>query len=191
MNPSIVIKQAESLPDLKQILSLQAENHTQNLTQEDKKTNGFVTVKHDLELLTKMNIATPQIIAQDNGQVVGYALVMLKEFSEFIPVLAPLFEKLNTLSFKNRPLAKYDFYVMGQICIAKAYRGQGIFENLYLKHKELYSNTFEICVTEISANNFGSMKAHERLGFKTIHSYRGKTDTWNIVLWDWRTNVGL
>ena len=59
------------------------------------------------------------------------------------------------------------------------------FENLYLKHKEAYSDKFEICLTEVSANNLRSMRAHEKVGFQTIHKYRDTTDDWNIILWSW------
>jgi len=182
---SIRIKFAESEDELQQILKLQNSNLAHNISVDTKISDGFVTVKHDLELLTKMNNRARQIIAKDNDVVIGYALVMLKEFSEMIPVLSPMFEIFNSLSFKNRHLDNYSYYVMGQICISEKYRGQGIFEKLYLKHKKAYSDTFEICLTEISATNTRSMRAHEKIGFQTIHSFQDKTDHWNILLWDW------
>ncbi len=185
MNSSIIIKPAENTVELEQILQLQSQNHIQNLTPENQKVNGFVTVKHDLELLTKMSHSAPQIIAKDKEEVVGYALVMLKEFREMIPVLIPMFDMFNHLSFGQRKVSDYRFYVMGQICVAEAYRGQGLVEALYVKHKELYSNTFDICLTEVSVNNRRSMKAHEKIGFQTIHTFKDQTDEWNILLWDW------
>jgi hypothetical protein len=182
----VTIKFAETENELNQILSLQSLNLFNAISSEERKSSGFVTVKHDVELLAKMNNAARQIIAIDNGTVVGYALVMLKEFNEMIPVLTPMFEMFNTISYKDRKLSSYNFYVMGQICVAETHRGQGIFEKLYLKHKEAYADTFEICLTEISESNSRSMRAHEKVGFKTVHSFKDKTDQWNIVLWDWR-----
>jgi hypothetical protein len=181
------IKLAETEDELNQILSLQSLNLFNAVSAEERKSNGFVTVKHNIELLTKMNNAARQIIAVDNGIVVGYALVMLKEFSEMIPVLTPMFEMFDTISYKNKKLSSYKFYVMGQICIDETHRGHGIFEKLYLKHKEVYANVFDICLTEISESNARSMRAHEKVGFKTVHSFKDKTDQWNIVLWDWTT----
>lgn len=29
------------------------------------------------------------------------------------------------------------------------------------------------------------MKAHESIGFKTIHTFEDETDQWNIIVWDW------
>lgn len=186
MKKSIVIKFAESDDDLNQILELQSTNHRDRISLEEKMTNGFVTVKHDLDLLRKMNSSAKQIIAKHNDKVVGYALVMLKEFSEMIPVLVPMFELFNNLKYKNKALNNYSYYVMGQICISEDYRGQGIFTDLYLKHKEAYSDQFELCITEVSLNNVRSMRAHEKVGFETIYSFEDETDNWNILLWDLR-----
>lgn len=74
---------------------------------------------------------------------------------------------------------------MGQICVAEGYRGQGIVDKLYASHRELYSKKFDFCLTEVSTSNARSMKAHERIGFKTIHTFTDATDEWNILLWNW------
>jgi ribosomal protein S18 acetylase RimI-like enzyme len=185
MKSSILIKFAESEDELKQILKLQSSNLMQNVSVEAKRSDGFVTVKHDLDLLTKMNYAAGQIVAVDNDIVVGYALVMLKEFREMIPVLSPMFEMFNKLSFKRKRLSDYSFYVMGQICISENYRGKGIFEKLYLLHKKAYSHMFDICVTEVSSKNTRSMRAHQKIGFQTIYSFEDMTDNWHILVWDW------
>ncbi len=180
-----IIKFSESEEELQQILKLQEANHLDYLSEETKKSDGFVTVKHDIDLLKKMNDEAKQIIAVDNGVVVGYALVMLKEFSKMIPLLTPMFNMFSELSFKDKPLVDYRYYVMGQICIAEIHRGQGIFEQLYLKHKEVYSDRFDFCLTEVSQSNSRSMKAHLKIGFETIHSFQDENDYWNIILWNW------
>lgn len=183
---STIIKLAETTAELEEILTLQETNLSQNVLAENKKANGFVTVKHDFTVLKKMNAAAPQIIAKDGERVVGYALVMPKEFSAFVPVLIPMFDMFEKLSYQGKTLTDYSYYVMGQICIADTHRGQGIFEQLYAKHKEAYSKKYELCLTEISSSNPRSMRAHERVGFKAIHNFDDKTDNWNIMLWDWK-----
>ena len=77
MKSSILIKYAESESDLKQILKLQNANLIQNASVDAERSDGFVTVKHNLKLLTKMNNAERQVIATYNDKVVGYAIVML------------------------------------------------------------------------------------------------------------------
>lgn len=182
MNTPIVITFAESEDDLKQILELQKENHRDYISAETGDHYGFVTVRHNLDLLRKMNSSAKQIIAKDKDKVVGYALVMLSEFKEMIPVLDPMFNLFNNLSYKNKPLTEYSYYVMGQICVSKNYRGRGIVNALYKKHKEAYADRFELCLTEVSLRNIPSMRAHEKAGFEVIHRFEDETDDWNILL---------
>jgi len=185
MNSTVIIKLADTEAELNQILALQAANHKDNLSPESKKENGFVTVRHNPGLLRKMNAAAGQVIAKAGDNVVGYALVMLKEFSPLIPVLEPMFDMFSNLSYNQRPLNTCTYYVMGQICVAESQRGKGVFQQLYEGHKQFYAKQFELCLTEVSSSNLRSMRAHEKVGFKTIHSFEDKTDQWNILAWDW------
>lgn len=186
MQNLIKIQFAEIQQDLEQILHLQKVNHVSGLSSAQKETNGFVTVHHDLETLKVMNNSSPQIIAKANDQVVGYALVMFKELGNLIPTLVPMFEMFKRLPYQGKSLDTYSYYVMGQICIDENYRGQGLFEKLYAKHKETHSGKFNLCLTEVSTSNQRSMKAHERVGFEILHTFRDETDEWNILVWDWR-----
>ena len=176
---------ATSDKDLEQILRLQEVNHFSSISADEASRDGFVTVKHSIELLRQMNVAAPQILAKDNDHVVGYALVMLKSFQEMIPVLKPMFERLASIDFLDKPITDYLFYVMGQICIAESHRGQGVFDSLYLKHKERNQNAFDLCVTSVSTRNQRSMRAHERVGFKKVNTFRDAYDEWTILVWDW------
>ena len=71
-----------SSSDLTGILDLQSRNHAIQLSREEIKNEGFVTLHHNEQLLDKMNTPYPHIIAKDGEQVVGYALVLLKELKE-------------------------------------------------------------------------------------------------------------
>lgn len=179
---------ATSDSDLNQILALQRINHSSAITPEKASQDGFVTVVHSFELLKKMNDAAPQVIAKDEEQVAGYALVMLRSFEDMIPVLKPMFQRLSTINYAKRSIVDHSFYVMGQICVAEAYRGKGIFDSLYHRHRDLYQSDFELCVTSVSTRNQRSMRAHERVGFKIVNTFRDATDEWSILAWDWKTN---
>ncbi len=181
----MTIKLVDSEKELLQILEIQKSNHYDNIPLETQNSNGFVTVKHNLELINKMNSKAKQIIATENNVVVGYALVMLKEFKNFIPALVPMFTLFNTVKYKKNTISSYNYYVMGQVCIADSHKGKGVFKKLYAKHKEAYSQEFDFCVTEVSSNNIPSMKAHLKVGFKTVHTYKHINDEWNILIWNW------
>jgi hypothetical protein len=126
-----------------------------------------------------MHALAPSLIAEDQGRLCGYAISMPVETRALVPVLGPMFDQLKQLS-----LGRY--YVMGQVCVAKTHRGQGVFDGLYKGHRELYSKTFDNIATEIALRNTRSMRAHERVGFRIVHRYRDATDDWAVVAWDFK-----
>lgn len=174
-----------SAQELQQILDLQKKYLVSNIGKEEMQSQGFLTVQHTLELLQQMHSLAPSIIIKDGNEVAAYAIVMLRECRELIPELVPMFNTFDQLEYKGKPLTEYSFYVMGQICVAKEYRGQGLFDILYQKHHEVYHPPFNFIITEVAMRNTRSMRAHERVGFKTIHTYTDELDHWAVVLWDW------
>jgi Acetyltransferase (GNAT) family len=171
--------------ELQQMLQLQQENLLENIDDTEMQSQGFVTLRHDLSTLQQMHRLSPSVIIKDDNRVVGYALTMLQECRQLIPDLEPMFASFDKLSWENKPLTSFRFYVMGQVCIAKRYRGQGLFELLYGHHKKVYQPQFELFVTEISTRNLRSLRAHEKMGFKTIYTHKDSLDDWAVVAWDW------
>lgn len=171
--------------ELQRILQLQQLYLKGHNSQSEEKEQGFLTVHHSYEMLHQMHLLSPSVIIKDGEKVIAYALVMAKELKGLIPVLKPMFDMFENVSYKNQPLNSYHYYVIGQICVAKEYRGMGVFDMLYQKHKAEYSGRYDFTITEIATSNGRSMRAHERVGFKTIYQYSDATDEWNIVLWDW------
>ena len=171
--------------ELEEILALQQRNLQQNIDPAEMQTQGFVTLIHDIDVLQKMHSLSPSIVAKENGKVIGYALVMLRECRELVPGLEPMFKNFDSLPYKGRALNEYRFYVMGQVCIEKQYRRTGLFDQLYQKHKEIYSGQFDFVVTEVATRNQRSLRAHERVGFETLHIHRDDLDEWAVILWNW------
>lgn len=172
--------------DIQQVLALQRANLSTQVSLEVAASQGFVTVQHDFDLLKKMNEAIPQVIAKEGDQVVGYALVMLPSFQDLIPVLKPMFLLFDSIEYFGKKITGYQYYVMGQICVAESHRGAGIFDGMYQKHRELYQGKFDFIVTEIATRNIRSLRAHQRVGFEAVHSFQDETDYWEIVVWDWK-----
>jgi hypothetical protein len=173
--------------EVRQILDLQAENLASALLPETIASQGFVTVRHDPPVLHRMNEVAPAIVAKASSRVVGYALVMPRGFATEVPILRPLFEMLDTLSWRDVPLrGNPRWFVMGQICIAAGYRGMGIFDGLYGKMAETYGARFDFTVTEVAARNRRSLRAHARVGFQTLHVYADATtdEEWHVIALD-------
>jgi hypothetical protein len=186
MKSTIQFGVAVSEDELRQILELQKSNLSESTGEEQKLSEGFVTVQHNMDVLIKMNSIAPQVIAREEDKVVGYGLVIRPELKFVVPILIPMFDLIETLYYKGKLLDSWRYYVMGQICIAQGYRGKGIFDGLYKKHRDVYSPEYDLCLTEVATRNRRSMKAHSRIGFKTIHTFRDSTEERNIVLWDWK-----
>lgn len=172
--------------ELQEILQLQQQNLLSNISTDEMSQHGFLTVQHTFETLSYMQQLAPQIIIKDHNKVLAYALVMLQECRLLIPTLEPMYRVFDNLTINGRPLNSYHFYVMGQICIDKDYRGKGLFEGLYRHHRYLYSAQYDFILTEVSLRNQRSMRAHEKMGFKILHRHRDELDEWAIVYWDWQ-----
>src|SRR5437868_15212291 len=125
-----------------------------------------------------MHAISPSIVARDQGALAGYALVMPPECRAFVPILAPMFERIDAFGLSR-------FYVMGQICVARDWRGKGVFDRLYQAHREHLRAKYDSSITEVATRNTRSMRAHQRVGFVEIERYRDATDEWALLRWDW------
>ena len=178
MEAEIIYKRVNSTEELYQILELQRANIPSSISEKEIKKEGFVTVHHNFEILKAMNDKCPHVIAKCNGKVVGYALCMLKGFKKDIEVLQPMFQQIdNFLKGGNM------YIVMGQICIDKMFRKQGIFRGLYHYMKQQLQSKFNTIVTEVDTANKRSLNAHFAIGFKTLYSYRSNRQDWKILHW--------
>ncbi|PQB08466.1 hypothetical protein BST83_16045 [Polaribacter filamentus] len=168
---------AQSNNELEQILELQKNNLFENLSEEEKKEHGFVTIKHTFEILKAMNDVCPHTIAKFEDKVVGFALSMTKDFAEDIEVLKPMFYEISKLVSDEK------YIVMGQISIDKDFRKQGVFKGLYEFMKTVIClNTFDAIITEIDIKNERSLNAHESVGFKVLKDFKAGDKNWRIVL---------
>ncbi len=171
-----------------QLLALQRQNLKKNITMAEMADQGFTTVEHTFEKINAMKEPLSQIVAFQNDHIVGYALSMPISFRSVIPELVPMIDLLDNIEFNGQLLSNYKYYIMGQICVSKSVRGQGVFQKLYQEHAKVFANKYNFIVTEISIHNTRSMRAHEKVGFKVIHEYFDpeNNDTWAVVLWDFK-----
>ncbi|MCX2761580.1 GNAT family N-acetyltransferase [Aquimarina muelleri] len=167
--------------ELEQIIKLQQNNLPSFISKKEKEAEGFVTVTHDLSILRKMNSKQPHIVAKDKDKVVGYALSMLKDFKDDIEILKPMFAMID-----NHLDLSSSYVVMGQVCIDKVYRRQGIFRGLYQAMKNELEKKYDFLITEVASNNIRSLQAHQAIGFKTLITYQSNNIQWHLIYWDWQ-----
>ena len=177
----MIITQAKGNQDLIDILRIQKQNLKSALTAEEARAEGFITVPHNLEILKEMNDPFPHTIAREGENLAGYALVMLKSMRNSMPILVPMFQEIDMCMVEGKALADIDYFAMGQVCIAKGYRGQGLFQKMYDDLCTRMSESCDYIATEIAADNFRSQKAHANYGFATLNSYTADGVEWLVV----------
>ncbi len=181
----IIFKRAETDEELQQILDLQYINTKKLLSNEAINKEGFVTVRHSFDVLKRMNNACRHVIVTHDGRVIGYALCMLNAFREDVPQLKAMFEYMDGI-LVSKGLSELHYVVMGQICIDKTYRKQGIFKKLYNVFKEELKSDFDAVITEVSSKNSRSSKAHLATGFKILDVHTEDEEDWELMIWKWR-----
>jgi len=97
---------------------------------------------------------------------------------------------MDKILIQGKSITTYEFITIGQVCIKKGYRGIQLFDQLYGAYQSEFRSKFDFAITEISTSNVRSMRAHERVGFKTIHTLKDEYEEWNIVCWDWNKALG-
>lgn len=173
--------------ELNEIIALQQQNLPANLTANEMQEQGFVTVVHSLNDLKKMNQYEQHLIIKDNDTIVGYLLAMTKNSRSTIPVLIPMFEVFEKISYHKKLVADYSYIVVGQVCIQKDYRGKGLLNKSYQAYKKVFNLKYDFAITEIATANQRSLNAHKRVGFTEVHQYNDINNIeWSIVIWDWQ-----
>ena len=177
---SIIYEATSSEQDLLQILQLQRANLPNKLSSEEAEDQGFVTIEHDLPTLQALSGSYGHVVAKsgDTNIVVGYALIMLPEHGDLVPFLRPIMKEFENVPLDGKLVQDHKYCIMGQICIAKEFRGQGIFPGLYEKMKSILTTKettadeghdtaaqYDYIITGVHRRNMRSRRAHEKVGF--------------------------
>ena len=181
------IKLVEHFSELEKIASLNQANLKINQSEQHIREEGFVSWSYPVPLLEAIHAFAPSVIAMDDNTLAGYALTAVHAARSVHPELSLLMDMLAPLEYEGRPLFDYRFYMMGQICVAKPYRGQGIPDAMYQYHRDAYAKDHDFLLTTISTQNVRSLQTHERIGFKVSHTVNDRFGDWVVVVWDWRS----
>jgi ribosomal protein S18 acetylase RimI-like enzyme len=173
------------------IRDLQVLNLRQNITAEEAIEQGFLTAAYTIDYLQEMNSVSPSIIAKDGNKVVGYALVATKDSRKGHDLIEGLFDAIDECEYNGKTLKDVNYVVVGQLCVAKEYRGQGLVQKLYGHFRDCLSNEFTYLITDVAQANVRSLKAHKKRGFKVINELMYGGFGWDIVLWNWNEDDQL
>ncbi len=176
-NKNITYHRASTKKELHQILELQSINLISNVSENVKRKEGFVTVHHSFKVIETMNNTCAHTIAKHNGKVIGYALSMTKDFREDVEILKPMFQQIDTVTKTD-----LNYIVMGQICVDKDYREQGVFRGLYNHMKQELQHQFSTIITLIDVKNVRSINAHKSVGFQLLKNFPQGNKSLDLVI---------
>jgi GNAT superfamily N-acetyltransferase len=179
----ITITTASTDQHFEEILALQRCYHTRVLPADVQAAEGFVYAEHTVPLLRRMAALSPQAIALADDRVVGYCLSLPHALRHEVASLEPMFVQFEHCSYRGTRLSDYRFIVGGQVCVDRSHRGQGLLARLYEQIRQAAPG-YDLCVTEIADRNVPSLRAHEKMGFEVIATYRDASEDWSIVAWD-------
>jgi ribosomal protein S18 acetylase RimI-like enzyme len=187
----IIIKRVTEFSELEGIKKLQEENLKKNLPDDEAETEGFVTAEYTIEFLQTLHEAGPSIIAIEDDQIVGYALVAAKSIRNQHELLSDLFDCIDKITYRGSILKNARYVVVGQLCVAKNYRGLGLVHQMYQHFKKSLSGEYDCCITDVAENNPRSLKVHLKTGFQVIARFGYAGSNWDIVLWDWKSELEI
>ncbi|KAJ3080509.1 hypothetical protein HDU99_008192 [Rhizoclosmatium hyalinum] len=175
--PDIRITLASTDAHITQIKTLHNANLRRLLPVEVQERDGFVTAEYEVEYLAHIHKSTPAVVAlaQVDGaeKVVGYVLAATKTDSMSHNLLKDLVHFVDSnSSYNGKPLASTNYIVVGQLCVAKEFRGAALAKRMYQHYAEVYlkSGKFECAVTDVVSTNVISLRAHEKAGWVIVDS---------------------
>lgn len=148
------------ISDIDGVLRLHSLYQIDSIAEEDKQ-DGFITTAFSKEEMTEL-VSKEQglFIAKVDGQVIAYAMAASWTYWSKWPMFAFMVKGLSSLSYDNQTLSIDNSYQYGPVCVHKAYRGSGVFEQIFAFALKSMSARYPILVTFINKINQRSYAAH-------------------------------
>jgi GNAT superfamily N-acetyltransferase len=180
------IRKAKEM-DLLYVEALQKATHLKSVNDAEKEQQGFVSVETDIPLLSQINGDIGILVAEADERIVGYEVPLGLEHAAQIPLLDPFVERFTRLDYEGQKIGAYRWVIEGQINVDKAYKRQGIAEELHRNFVEMLRGKYDLIVTEISDQNPRSLHVHtKKLGLSVVDEYNAEGRNWYVLLQDIR-----
>ncbi|MDK9738257.1 GNAT family acetyltransferase [Vibrio sp. D404a] len=163
---------AAKVEDIEQIVELQKSCHVSNLDASDK-SDGFLNTVLGEELL-KQVIEQEQavFVVEFNRAIVGMAVCASWAFWQCSEALTKVANGLGSVEVEGAVLTKSNSYFWGPVCVGKACRGQGVFEQLFTFSSLVKSSDYPYVYTYVHKDNTRSFAAHtNKVGFRYIKDF--------------------
>jgi hypothetical protein len=160
-----------TLTDIQGVLDLQAKYLLVNTPEEERK-NGFVTTPFTIPQLEEIIALNGLFIALESNRVVAYAFAGSWDYFSQWAIFPYMTTRLLDIQFDEMPITVANSFQYGPICIEKAHRGSGLFQQLFETMRLAMSAHYPIGVTFINKINIRSYEAHtKKLKMKVIDEF--------------------
>ena len=121
-------------------------------------------------------------VCVDSGKVVGYVGAGTVEFNKTIPRPRALLERCSQIPYKGKLLSSYSFFILGPVCIDKAYRGRGVFSGMAEKFAEM-EHTQDLAIGFTPVGNDRLLTASKKVRSEVVGQFEAEGQTfWILVI---------
>ena len=151
-----------TLDHVEEILKLHYRYQIDSIREEDK-ADGFITTAFTpSHLIRLIEDEKGLFIACIDNKVVAYAMSASWAFWSKWPLFQYMIDHLDDSLCVNQTITIENSYQYGPVCVDKAVRGTGVFEQLFNFSLAEMSKRYPIMVTFINKINTRSFQAHTR-----------------------------
>lgn len=149
-----------TVQDIPAVLALLKANHADNVAD---KSNGFVTTNITEEQMAALILNENGVtIAKDGDKIIAFALAASWKFWSVWPFFVNMIKELPKFSFEGESLSTENTYQYGPVCVDSAYRGSGVFEQVFAASLASMKDRYPLMATFINMVNPRSYAAHTR-----------------------------
>jgi hypothetical protein len=156
----MILRKATSA-DIQGVLELQDKYLLVN-TPENERQNGFVTTPFTIPQLEEIISLDGLFLAVDEHKIVAYAFAGSWTYFSQWAIFPFMVNRLPDIKYQNFEINEENSFQYGPVCIDMAYRGSGLFPQLFEFMRLAMSAHYPIGVTFINKINQRSYEAHTK-----------------------------
>lgn len=183
--PNLVIRKAQPA-DYPGILALHRENLISNLPASQRQ-DGFLSLDITESQIAQANEDFTAIVARvdmphSNNPVIGYVWGTTPDYNRQYPLIKAMMALYPSVEWQSRPLSNYRLFIYGPVCVAKAYRGQGVLQALFQELLQQASGRYEAGSAFVAKDNPRSLFAHtQKLGMEPLREFEFKSKNYVLL----------
>lgn len=185
-NNNFVFRRAETMEDYQKIFELQNKNLVPSLSENDLK-DGFLSAAFTLDNLQAVNANICIMTCFSGINLCGYHIASTPEFNKTSLLLTQMMQQFNQITYKDKILSEYDCFIADPTCIAKEYRGQGIYPQLITSLFDFLKNTLNpsrLRISFASELNKMSLNAQKKIGCEIIGEFEFNSNKFMLLCLD-------